>query len=90
MPLASALLFVVVTGAGVGVGSVSIGIMMPSTANVEAESKRVKTTAAKSCCSFFMVFTVKLKLRHRLKGLLGARFLPLIVICLRRAIENTL
>ena len=67
MPSDPDALFVVVTGVGVGVGCVIIGCMIPSPANVEAESKRVRTTAAKSCCSFFMVFPAKVKLLHRLK-----------------------
>jgi hypothetical protein len=76
MPSASALLFVIVTGVGVGVGSVLIGHIMPSPANVEAESTRVKTSDAKSCCSFFMVFLAKVKVQSQAERIVGAGFVP--------------
>ena len=44
---------------GGGVGSVLIGHMIPSPANVETDSKRDRTTDAKSLFSFFMVFPVR-------------------------------
>jgi hypothetical protein len=50
-------------GVGVGVGDVNQGHIVPSSANVETESKRVKMAAAKSCCSFFMIFPAKVKLQ---------------------------
>ncbi len=52
----SVVVLAVVTEVGVGVGSVLMGNMIPSPANVEAESKRHKTDDAKSLFSFFMVF----------------------------------
>lgn len=76
MPSDADALFVVVTRVGVGVGCVIIGYMTPSPANVDTESKRVKTTAAKNCCGFFMVFPAKVKLHHKLDRV-RARFLPL-------------
>jgi hypothetical protein len=66
MPSASAALFVVVMeDDGGGGGSVFIGEMIPSTANVEAESTRVKTTDTKSGCSFFMIFPAQVKLQSQ-------------------------
>jgi hypothetical protein len=64
-PSAADALFVVVNGIGVGVGCVIIGYMTPSPANVEAESKRLRTPDTKSCCSFFMVFPAKVKLQSQ-------------------------
>ena len=56
MPSAADALFVATEGGGGGGGGVTQGDMVPSPANVEAESTRVKTTDAKRGCSFFMVF----------------------------------
>jgi hypothetical protein len=67
IPSASTALSVV--AAGGGGGGVTQGKMIPSPANVEVESTMVKTTDAKSCCSFFMVFPAKVKLHDRLKYL---------------------
>jgi len=52
----SVVVFAVVTEVGGGVGSVFIVTMIPSPANVEADSKKVRATEAKSLVSFFMVF----------------------------------
>jgi hypothetical protein len=65
MPSDADALFVVVNGVGVGVGCVIIGYMMPSPANVEAESTRVKTIDPKRCCNFFMIFPAKVKLQSQ-------------------------
>lgn len=72
MPSASASLFIEVTGAGGGAGSVLQGEMIPSAANVEAESTRVKTTDANSCCDFFMIFPAKVKLQSQTERIVGA------------------
>jgi hypothetical protein len=58
---------------GVG-GAVIMGYMRPSPANADTESKRVKMTAAKNCCSFFMVFPAKVKLLHNLDRVIGQGF----------------
>jgi hypothetical protein len=71
MPSASVSLFVAITGAGVGDGSVLMVNMIPSTAKVEMESKRVKITGAKSCCSFFMIFPAKVKLQLQAERTVG-------------------
>ena len=62
MPSSADVLLVAIVGGG---GGTSQGCMIPSPANVEAESKRVRTTDAKSCCSFFMVFPAKVKLQSQ-------------------------
>jgi hypothetical protein len=53
---------------------------MPSPANTEIESKRVKTTDTKSCCSFFMVFLAKVKLQSQAERIVGIGLVPANVV----------
>ena len=80
MPSPSASLVVAITGDGVGTGSVLIGHMTPSPANAEAENTRLKTTDAKSCCSFFMVFLAKVKLQSHAERIVGDGLVPTHVV----------
>ena len=51
--------FVATEDDGGGGGSVLMGNMIPSPASAETDSKRDRTTDAKSLFSFFMVFPVR-------------------------------